>query len=76
MFVGVLNTVLSLFYYLRVVRVMVFSPQPLYGEPPAISLRSVAGSYCALLTVPVVALFFLLGGLLNWANAAASTLFY
>ena len=34
------------------------------------------GSYCALLTVPVVALFFLLGGLLNWAHAAASALFY
>ena len=74
--VGVLNTVLSLFYYLRVVRVMVFSPQPLHVRPPAISLRSPAGSYCALLTVPVVALFFLLGVLLNWANAAASTLFY
>jgi NADH-quinone oxidoreductase subunit N len=76
LFVGALNTVLSLFYYLRVVRVMVLSPPPLYGEPATIPLSSTAGSYCALLTVPVVALFFLLGGLLNWAHAAASTLFY
>ncbi len=76
LFVGALNTVLSLFYYLRVVRVMVFSPPPLYGQPPTIPLSSAAGSYCALLTVPVVALFFLLGVLLNWADGAASTLFY
>jgi NADH-quinone oxidoreductase subunit N len=76
LFVGALNTVLSLFYYLRVVRVMVFSPPPLYGQPPTIPLSSAAGMYCAFVTVPVVALFFLLGVLLNWADAAASTLFY
>jgi NADH:ubiquinone oxidoreductase subunit 2 (subunit N) len=67
---------LSLFYYLRVVRVMVFSPEPLYRPGVFIPLRSMVGSYCLLLTVPVVALFFLLGGLLNWAHAAASGLFY
>ncbi len=76
LFIGALNTVLSLFYYLRVVRVMVFSPEPLYREPPVIPLGSLVGSYCVLLTVPVVALFFLFGGLLNWANAAASAFFY
>ena len=32
--IGVLNTVLSLFYYLRVVRVMVLSPEPLYRDAP------------------------------------------
>ena len=76
LFVGILNTVLSLFYYLRVVRVMVISPKPLYRDAPVIPLRSMVGSYCALLTAPVVVLFFLWGGLLNWASAAASTLFY
>jgi NADH-quinone oxidoreductase subunit N len=76
LFVGILNTVLSLFYYLRVVRVMVFSPKPLYRESPVIPLSSTVGLYCAALTLPVVALFFMLGGLLNWASAAASTLFY
>ena len=75
LFVGILNTVLSLFYYLRVVRVMVFSPEPLYRQAPTIPLRSMVGSYCALLTLPVVLLFFMLSGLLHWANAAASALF-
>lgn len=75
-FVAALNTVLSLFYYLRVVKVMVISPQPLHRAAPVIPLSSMVGSYCAMLTFPVVALFFQLGGLLNWANAAASGLFY
>jgi NADH-quinone oxidoreductase subunit N len=73
--VGVLNTVLSLFYYLRVVKVMIFSPEPLHREAPQIPLASLVGSYAAMLTVPVVALFFLLDRLLYWANAAASSLF-
>lgn len=75
-FVAILNTVLSLFYYLRVVKVMVISPEPLYRSAPTIPLFSMVGSYCAMLTFPVVALFFQLGGLLNWATAAASALFY
>jgi NADH-quinone oxidoreductase subunit N len=76
LFIGAINTVFSLFYYLRVVRVMVFSPEPLYNIPPAIPLQSMIGSYCALLTAPVVVLFFFPSGLLNWAHAAASALFY
>ena len=75
LFVAILNTVLSLFYYLRVVRVMVVSPEPLYRQAPTIPLRSMVGSYCLLLTLPVVLLFFMLSGLLHWANAAASALF-
>jgi NADH-quinone oxidoreductase subunit N len=76
LFIAAINTVLSLFYYLRVVRVMVLAPEPLYRPSPVIPLTSMVGSYCVLLTLPVVALFFLLGGLLNWAHAAASALFY
>jgi NADH-quinone oxidoreductase subunit N len=73
--VGILNTVLSLFYYLRVVKVMIFAPEPLYREAPAIPLLSVAGAYCAFLTAPVVVLFFMISGLLTLANTAASALF-
>ena len=76
LFVGALNTVLSLFYYLRVVKVMVISPKPLYRDPPTIPLTSMAGSYCLLLTLPVVVLFFMFSGLLDWAHAAASALFH
>jgi NADH-quinone oxidoreductase subunit N len=75
LFVGILNTVLSLFYYLRVVRVMVVSPEPLYRQAPTIPLFSMVGSYCLLLTLPVVLLFFMLSGLWHWATAAASALF-
>jgi len=76
LFIGALNTVLSLFYYLRVVRVMVMHRLPEERAAPLIPLWSMAGSYCALLTAPLIVLFFLVGGLLNWAAAAASTLFY
>ena len=75
LFIGALNTVLSLFYYLRVVRVMTLSPEPLHRTPPTIPLSSMVGSYCAVLTAPVVVLFFFPSGLLNWAHAAASNLF-
>jgi hypothetical protein len=39
-------------------------------------LSSMVGSYCALLTLPIVVLFFRFGDILNWAHAAASALFY
>ncbi len=74
--IGALNTLLSLFYYLRVVKVMTLSAEPLHRPAPTIPLVSMAGSYCMVLTVPVVLLFFFAGGLLNWARAAASTLLY
>ncbi|MEN6449247.1 MAG: NADH-quinone oxidoreductase subunit N [Thermoguttaceae bacterium] len=76
LFVGLLNTVLSLFYYLRVVRVMVLSPEPLHREAPTIPLTSMVGFYCAMLTSPMLLLFFALDGFSHWANAAASTLFF
>jgi NADH-quinone oxidoreductase subunit N len=74
--VGVLNTVLSLFYYLRVVKVMTLAGEPPERPRPAISLLSMTGFYFAILTVPVVALFFLWGGLSTWAHAAAAALLY
>ncbi|MGA2062018.1 MAG: NADH-quinone oxidoreductase subunit N [Thermoguttaceae bacterium] len=74
--IGVLNTVLSLFYYLRVVKVMTLGTEHPDRPLPAISLCSMAGFYFATLTVPVVALFFLWGGLWNWAHAAAAALLY
>ncbi|MBN1393506.1 MAG: NADH-quinone oxidoreductase subunit N [Pirellulales bacterium] len=75
LFIGVLNTLLSLFYYLRVVKVMVVSPEPLHREAPTIPLTSSVGFYCVLLTAPLVALFFLLHGMMEWAGAATMSLF-
>jgi hypothetical protein len=55
---------------------MVMSPEPLYRSAPKIPLfTSLAGAYCLLLTVPVVVLFFVPGGLVTWAQLAASALF-
>lgn len=73
--VGVLNTVLSLFYYLRVVRVMTLEPEPAARPAPSIPLASVPGLVCLLLAAPMVILFVWSDGLLGWATAAASKLF-
>jgi NADH-quinone oxidoreductase subunit N len=75
LFVAVLNTVLSLFYYLRVVRVMVVSPEPLYRRAPTIPLGSAAGLFSVFLTLPMIVLFLCPGALLQWAHIAASALF-
>jgi NADH-quinone oxidoreductase subunit N len=74
--IGVLNTVLSLFYYLRVVKVMLLGAELDDRPLPAIRLFSLPGFYFATLTVPVVALFFLWGGLSTWANWAAVALLH
>ena len=72
--IGALNTVLSLFYYLRVVRVMILQPEPDERPAPTIPIASIPGLACLLLTAPLVVLFVLPNGLLAWA-AAASRLF-
>jgi NADH-quinone oxidoreductase subunit N len=72
--IGVLNTVLSLFYYLRVVKVMTLGPERPDRPQPVISLMSMPGFYFATLTVPVVAMFFLWGGLSILARAASMAL--
>jgi len=69
--IGGLNTVLSLFYYLRVVRVMTLQGEPADRPAPVLPLASPAGAYFLLLTVPVVVLGLWWNGLLGWAAAAA-----
>jgi NADH-quinone oxidoreductase subunit N len=72
--IGGLNTVLSLFYYLRVVRVMTLQPEPAGRPAPSIPLWSAAGAYCALITVPLLALFVWSDRLRLLAEVAASSL--
>ncbi|MGW8256357.1 MAG: NADH-quinone oxidoreductase subunit N [Thermoguttaceae bacterium] len=72
--IALFNTVLSLFYYLRVVKVMTLHAENADRPLPAISLLSVQGFVFAMLTVPVVALFFLWGGLSGWAQVATQWL--
>ena len=56
--VGGINTVISLFYYLRLVKVMIIDAEPEGRRPVDFSLVSLAGVYTVLVTVPIV-LFFL-----------------
>jgi NADH-quinone oxidoreductase subunit N len=74
--IGAINTVLSLFYYLRVVKVMVLEAEPserMAASMP-ITLASGPGMYCLVITVPIV-VFGLWWGLLSWAETAAAGLF-
>ncbi len=71
--IGLLNTVLSLFYYLRVVKVMVLTPEPDDRPAPEIGLWSAPGTYCLIVTIPLVVLGVWWNGLFDWAEAAAST---
>ena len=72
--IGGLNTVLSLFYYLRVVKVMVLDPEPEGREAPTVPLASVAGFYSAVLAASLVVIFFWWGNLWQMGQAAASTM--
>jgi NADH-quinone oxidoreductase subunit N len=72
--IGVLNTVLSLFYYLRIVRVMMFDAEPADRPAPTIPLLSGPGLYCLAVTVPLLALFIWWDGLFELARTAASSL--
>jgi NADH-quinone oxidoreductase subunit N len=69
--IGVVNTVLSLFYYLRVVRVMILQPEDEHRPAPAIAILSIPGVACVVLTAPLLVLFVFANGLLTWAEAAS-----
>jgi NADH-quinone oxidoreductase subunit N len=71
--VGLLNTVLSLFYYLRVVKVMVFDTAE--DASGAITLAMSAGLYLLIVTAPLVVWGVWWNGLYAWAEAASAALF-
>jgi NADH-quinone oxidoreductase subunit N len=73
--IGGLNTALSLFYYLRVVKVMTIDPEPRDRLPVNLSILSPAGLYLVLLTLPVVVLGIWFDELNTFARAAAQGLF-
>jgi NADH-quinone oxidoreductase subunit N len=68
---GGLNTVLSLFYYLRVVKVMTMDPEPAERTPLAYSDMSFQGAFVFLLTVPTALFILNWDGLNRWAIEAA-----
>ncbi len=72
--IGGLNTLLSLFYYLRVVRVMAIDPDAERMEP-AWSMVSLSGAFIVLITLPLLVLFVYWNGLGRWTAAATQHLF-
>ncbi|MDG2207019.1 MAG: NADH-quinone oxidoreductase subunit N [Pirellulales bacterium] len=73
LFVGGINTAISLFYYLKVVRVMTFDPEPETRPPLRLRLASIPGLYVLVLTAPVILLIVQWNGLYRWAEAACKT---
>lgn len=73
--IGGLNTALSLFYYLRVIKVMTIDPEPLDRLPMRPSGYWASGVYLVLLTLPVVVLGIWFDDLNVWARAATNGLF-
>ena len=73
--VGGLNTAVSLFYYLRVVKVMTIDEEPRERLPLAWSDVSLAGAFLWLVTLPTAVLMVNWNGLSNMAHAAAQYLF-
>jgi NADH-quinone oxidoreductase subunit N len=70
-----LNTCFSLFYYLRVVKVMALDPEPDRVAPSTFTLLSLPGGLVALLTLPVVGLGVWWNDLVELARTAAAHLF-
>jgi NADH-quinone oxidoreductase subunit N len=75
LFIGVLNTVLSLFYYVRIVKIMMLDEERPGRPAAAVPLVSGHGVYCAAVTLPLVVLFVWWGGLFELARTAAGMLF-
>jgi len=71
--VGGVNTFLSLFYYLRVVKCMTMDPEP--DNRPPFSIRFFPGAYIALITVPTVVLILCWSVVWDSAREAARYLF-
>lgn len=72
--IGGLNTVVSLFYYLRVVRVMFLRDVDDAAEPLVIPAFSTVSIYIAAFAAPLLLFFVWWDGLLAWAEAAAMSL--
>jgi len=71
--VGGLNTALSLFYYLRIIKAMTMEPEPADRLPVDFSMISPQGVFVALVTIPVVVMGVFPDAFLVFAKAAAAT---
>jgi NADH-quinone oxidoreductase subunit N len=74
--IGGLNTAVSLFFYLRVVKVMTFEPEPKTRPPFSFPLVSFPGAYVVAISLPVLLLGIWWNDLYVWAHRAASQLLW
>ncbi len=72
--VGGLNTAISLFYYLRVIKTMTMDPEPADRLPVDFSMVSAEGAFVALVTLPVVVFGVAWDQLYQWAAVASHQL--
>jgi NADH-quinone oxidoreductase subunit N len=74
--IGCINTAISLFYYLKVVKVMTIDPETDSTPVPRANLVSlVGGAFLFLLAVPIATLMVYWNPLNEWTQAAARQLF-
>jgi NADH-quinone oxidoreductase subunit N len=72
--VGGLNTALSLFYYLRVIKTMAIDPEPADRPARGFSLVSLPGAFVVLITLPVFVLGLFWDQFWTWFSAGAASL--
>jgi NADH-quinone oxidoreductase subunit N len=70
--IGGLNTVVSLFYYLRVVKVMTLDPEPEHRLPVEVPMASLPGAFLAAVALPVAVFGVWFNDLRELTLAAAS----
>lgn len=73
--VGGVNTAISLFYYLRVAKVMAIDLPSEDAPAPSFSMTSLSGIFVALVTLPMLLLFINWEVLSQWSQAATKSLF-
>jgi NADH-quinone oxidoreductase subunit N len=72
--IGGLNTALSLFYYLRVIKTMAIDPEPVDRPAKGFSLVSLPGAYIVLVTLPVLILGIFWDQFYTWLWSGATNL--
>jgi NADH-quinone oxidoreductase subunit N len=72
--IGGLNTALSLFYYLRVIKTMAIDPEPVDRPAKGFSLVSLPGAYVVLVTLPVLILGIFWDQFYTWLWSGANSL--
>ena len=73
--IGGINTAISLFYYLRVVKTTILDEAPSDREPISLPIQSGPGTYVVLLTIPTAILIVGWNWLYDFTRAAAGSLF-